>query len=304
MRTPPSRTRSRWVATGATPTPWGRCRRRSQLPCGGSKPTRRSSTTTEVGRSAVKTGIHTAVAARSIWNGTISLGTIAVPIKVHSATESKGVRFNEVHESDGARIEHKRICPQTGRRCPTTRSSRATRSPRVSTSCSRRRRSPPPPASAAACSRSRSSSTPTEIDPVVYDRTYYLGVRDADDAYRCCMPRWTAAGRAGIARWVFHNREYLVAIRSHRRRAGDAHDALPRRARRPGGARHRRAVAQAQRQEVEMAARSSRRCTTDFEPEMLADTYREHVLDYLEARSARARRPSRRRPSRPRPPTT
>src|SRR3954454_20439743 len=49
------------------------------------------------------------MAPRSIWNGTISLGTIAVPIKVHSATESKTVRFKQVHEPDGARIEHKRV---------------------------------------------------------------------------------------------------------------------------------------------------------------------------------------------------
>ena len=53
-----------------------------------------------------------------------------------------------------------------------------------------------------------------EIDPVVYDRTYYLGVRDAPDAYRLLHAALEQTGRAGIARWVFHNREYLVAIRA------------------------------------------------------------------------------------------
>src|SRR3954451_9497205 len=51
---------------------------------------------------------------RSIWNGTITFGLIAVPVKVFSATESKTVHFREVHEPDGARIEHRRICPKDG----------------------------------------------------------------------------------------------------------------------------------------------------------------------------------------------
>ena len=52
---------------------------------------------------------------RSIWNGTITFGLVAVPIKVYSATESKTVRFHEVHAKDGSRIEHRRICSKDGK---------------------------------------------------------------------------------------------------------------------------------------------------------------------------------------------
>src|ERR687893_1803717 len=52
---------------------------------------------------------------RSIWNGTISFGLVNVPIKLYSATESKTVHFNEVHARDGAKIEHRRICPKEGK---------------------------------------------------------------------------------------------------------------------------------------------------------------------------------------------
>src|SRR5918911_337419 len=51
---------------------------------------------------------------RSIWNGTVGFGLVYVPVKVFSATESKTVRFREVHVSDGAKIEHRRICPKDG----------------------------------------------------------------------------------------------------------------------------------------------------------------------------------------------
>src|SRR4051812_22428551 len=48
--------------------------------------------------------------ARSIWNGTIAFGLMTVPVKLHTATESKTVHFTEVHLDDGAKIEHRRFC--------------------------------------------------------------------------------------------------------------------------------------------------------------------------------------------------
>jgi DNA end-binding protein Ku len=55
---------------------------------------------------------------RSIWNGTITFGLIAVPIKVHSATESHTIHFHQVHAEDGARIKQKRICSKEGKEVP------------------------------------------------------------------------------------------------------------------------------------------------------------------------------------------
>ena len=54
------------------------------------------------------------MAARSIWNGTITFGTVAIPIKLFSATESKTLSFKEVRESDCSRISHKRIGAESG----------------------------------------------------------------------------------------------------------------------------------------------------------------------------------------------
>jgi DNA end-binding protein Ku len=55
---------------------------------------------------------------------------------------------------------------------------------------------------------------PEQVDPVYYDRTYYLGAgQEGEDAYRLLHDALRRAGRAGLGRWVFHNREYLVAVR-------------------------------------------------------------------------------------------
>ncbi len=58
--------------------------------------------------------------ARSSWNGTITFGLVAVPVKVYSATEDRSIHFQQVHATDGARIQHKRICSKEGTRSPTS----------------------------------------------------------------------------------------------------------------------------------------------------------------------------------------
>jgi non-homologous end joining protein Ku len=42
---------------------------------------------------------------RSIWNGTITFGLIAVPVKAHSAVKDRALHFHQVHERDGAGLE-------------------------------------------------------------------------------------------------------------------------------------------------------------------------------------------------------
>ena len=56
--------------------------------------------------------------ARSLWNGTLSVGAIIVPVKLYTAVESKTVRFREVHLADDAKVEHRRFCSKEDREVP------------------------------------------------------------------------------------------------------------------------------------------------------------------------------------------
>src|SRR2546421_506759 len=51
---------------------------------------------------------------RSIWTGAISFGLVNVPVKLYSAVSKKTVRFHQLHETDGVRIQQKRVCPADG----------------------------------------------------------------------------------------------------------------------------------------------------------------------------------------------
>jgi DNA end-binding protein Ku len=51
---------------------------------------------------------------RAIWSGSVSFGLVNVPVKLVTATSSKDVRFHQLHASDGARINQRRVCSADG----------------------------------------------------------------------------------------------------------------------------------------------------------------------------------------------
>jgi len=51
---------------------------------------------------------------RAIWSGSVSFGLVNVPVKLVTATSPKDVRFHQLHDADGGRINQKRVCSVDG----------------------------------------------------------------------------------------------------------------------------------------------------------------------------------------------
>jgi DNA end-binding protein Ku len=216
---------------------------------------------------------------RSLWNGTIAFGAIAVPVKLYSAVKPKTVHFHEVHLEDGARIEHRPFCAKEDREVARDEVVKG-----YELSSGRYVVLDKEEIDAAGGSRSRIIDvehfvTATDIDPVYYEKSYFLGARDeGPDAYRLLHDALERSGRAAIGRFSFHKREYLVAIRPydgvlalHTMRFADelvgAKDLdTPRRARKP------------EPKELKMAKSLIESLHEPFRPGKLHDEYREAVL--------------------------
>lgn len=218
---------------------------------------------------------------RSIWNGTISVGLAHVPIKLYSATESKTVSFHEVHLKDGARLEHKRICSKEDKEVPYKEVVKGFEVGSDEFVVLEKDE-----VAAAAGARGKvieiEEFVPDEeIDPVFYEKTYYVGPREDDEAYRVLLAALEQTARVGIGRFTFHNREYLAAVRAlddvlalHTMRfhdeivSGDELDVDT-----PGKG--------ASKQEVEMASQLVDSLHREFDPGEYDDTYREAVLELI-----------------------
>src|SRR4051812_13380912 len=227
------------------------------------------------------------MAPRSLWNGSIAFGLVTVPVKVYTATESKTVHFREVHAKDGGRIEHRRICPKEG---DVVDGKDIVRGYQVS--ARKWVELTDEEIAAAAGSQARLIDIDhfvpaSEIDPVHYDKAYYLGAQDKGrDAYALLHAALGKADRAGVGRWVFHNRERTVIVRPiddilalHTMRFADevvdpSEFELDRVRRKPS------------EQEIKMASKLVEGLHADFDPSQYEDTYREEVLKVVELKAA------------------
>jgi DNA end-binding protein Ku len=226
------------------------------------------------------------MAPRSIWNGTIVFGLVTVPIKVYSATESKSIHFHQVHLADGARIEHRRVCPKDDKEVGKDEIVMG-----YELSSGGYVELTKDEISAAAGERSKIIDVEhfvcdEQIDPAFYDKTYYLGAGDdGEPAYRLLRKALESSGKVALGRWVFHDRERLVAVRPIGKILGlhtmHFHDEvievgeldLPSPQRKPSD------------REIEMAGKLVKSLAAKFEPESYEDTYREAVLALIERKA-------------------
>ena len=225
---------------------------------------------------------------KSIWNGTISFGLVHVPVKLYSATESKTVHFHEVHLKDGSRVEHRRFCSKEDKEVDYKDVVKG-----YEVSSGKYVVLEKDEIKAAAGDRGKIVDVEhfvcaSDIDPVYYEKAYYLGPRDgSEDSYRLLHDALAKAGRAAIGRFTYHNREYLAAIRPfddkvlalHTMRfhdevaSGDEFD-LDSPAKAPG------------KKEVDMAAKLVDSLYEEFDPTGYEDEYRAAVLELIDRKAA------------------
>ncbi len=224
---------------------------------------------------------------RSLWNGTITLGLLNVPVKLHTATESKTVHFHQVHAKDGAPIQHRRFCSKEGKEVGYDEVVKGYEQSNGDTVVLEKDE-----IKAAAGDRAHvidvEECVPlADIDPVFFDKTYYLGAgEEGGSAYRLLHDALEQTGRVAIGRFVFHDHEYLAAIAAHQRPKilrlhtlrfadevvdGDTLD-VGRPAKAPT------------KQEVDMAGKLVKSLHGRFRPQREHDEYRELVLKMLEAK--------------------
>ena len=222
---------------------------------------------------------------RSLWNGTLTFGLVNVPVKVFTAQESKSIHFHQVHLKDEARIEHRKVCPKDDKEVSSDEIVKGYELSDGGIVVLTKEE-----IGAAAGANAKLIDVETfvpddQIDPIFYDKTYYLGAgEDGEDAFRLLRKALEESGRVAIGRWVFHDRERLVAVKPLDGVLGmhvmNFHDEvvepddldLPSPQKNPT------------KRELEMAGKLVKSLEAKFEPHKYADSYRDAVLKVIEAK--------------------
>jgi DNA end-binding protein Ku len=224
---------------------------------------------------------------RAIWSGAISFGLVNVPVKLYSAVSRKTVRFHQLHDETGVRIQQKRVDPTTGEEVAYEDIVKGYElSPDHYVVIT------PEEMESLDPEKTRSIDISDfvlleQIDPLYFDHPYYLApAQGGEKAYELLRQAMEEADKVAIGRVVIRSKESLVAIRA----AGPvltmetmlfadeivdptSLDETP------------VSDGKATKRELEMAQQLIESLSGDFEPEKYRDEYRERVLDLIERKA-------------------
>ncbi len=225
--------------------------------------------------------------ARAIWSGSISFGLVNVPVKLFTSVRKKDVRFNQLHAADGVRIQQKRVCPADGEEVAWDDLVKGYEvSPGQYVVVTNEELDALDPEATHTVDIEDFVAL-EEIDPLYFDSSYYL-VPDASGVkpYRLLLDAMTESGRVGIGRVVLRTKQYLCAVRplgealvlttmnfADEVSPTDDLEGLP------------GAGAEASSREMKVAKQLIDSLTAKFEPDKYHDSYREGVLELIEAKA-------------------
>jgi len=153
------------------------------------------------------------MAARPTWKGYLKISLVNIPVRVFPATDSAAtISFNQLHRECQTRIQQKRWCPHCEVEVPTSELVKGYEFEKGRYVV----------VNEDDLSKVRTESTrvinlvrfadKASIDPIYFERPYYLAPDGAVAAEAFAVMREGMIGKAGIGKLALYGREYLVAI--------------------------------------------------------------------------------------------
>ncbi|WP_327389038.1 non-homologous end joining protein Ku [Streptomyces sp. NBC_01207] len=228
--------------------------------------------------------------ARPVWTGVLGFGLVSLPVGLYTATDSHTIRFHQLQRGTADRIRNRRVNERTGDEVDLTDIVKGydTGGEYVIVE--------PQELDEIAPGRSRSIDVAgfvdlDTVDPVFFDKTYFLGPRGAQygKVYALLERALAESNKAGIATFVMRGREYLVALKAEEAEGlltihtlhwadelRDPHAEVPDL---PG-------TVEATAAEVKMAMQLIDALAMEWDPESFHDAFREKVEALVKAKAA------------------
>jgi len=224
------------------------------------------------------------MAAQGIWSGTISFSLVAIPVRLVKAIEPGRVSFHLLHNKEYSPLTRKMFCPEEKKMITPdelVRGYEITPDKYIVMTDEELESVSP--------ERSRTIEIIEfidlkEVDPIYFDHPYYLiPAKGGEKAYQLLVEILRAANKAGLAKFVFAEREYLVAVAS---RDGAlamitlhySDEILP-----DDGVAPKKGTISAE--EESRIKKSIKQMTNDFDPGKYANERREKIMALLESKT-------------------
>ena len=218
--------------------------------------------------------------ARAIWSGSIAFGLVTAPVRMYAAIDENSLELHLVHEKDGSRIGYEKVCKKEGKEVPADEIVKA-----YEVDDGELVYLYDEDFEAAEEESYRTLEVLDfvdydEIDPIVFQRTYYLGpAKGGEKVYALLVKAMSDSGLSAIARYVFHSKQQLGCLRIREgvitlENMYFADEIRPVKGIAPKGQR-------IEKRELEMAQTLIDRFTSKFEHGKYEDEYRDRLLKVI-----------------------
>lgn len=222
---------------------------------------------------------------RSVWNGTIAFGQVAIPVKAYSATEPRGTGLHQLHATDGGRIKLRRTCEIDGEDVPFTELGKGFELPDGDVVVLTQEDMAELPVASSHSIEVCAFAPLAQIDPIYLDRSYYLAPEAAGTKpYVLFGEALRQTGRVAIVRVALRQRETLAMLRERNNVIVLTTMLWPDEIREPDFPYLGEDVS-VQMRELRSAVSDVERLSGDFEPSLYADEYRDALRALVNARA-------------------
>jgi DNA end-binding protein Ku len=219
-----------------------------------------------------------------MWKGAISFGLVTIPVAVYPATEEKTLRFNQLHDEDGGRIRMKRVCSIDGEEVGYEHIVKGYEYEKDRYVIVTDDDFEKVPVESSRQIDIQQFVELEDIDPMLYKKSYYLVPEETGaKAYALLREAMNRAGKVGIAKVSFRDKEHLAALRFSEEAFVLETMFWPDEIREAdfGGV---DVDAKIRDNELEMAQTLIDNLTADWDPGAYTDEYREGLLQIVEAK--------------------
>jgi DNA end-binding protein Ku len=221
--------------------------------------------------------------ASTVWKGHLSFGLVSFPVKLYSAARGETVHFNQLHKADGSRVRQVLYCAAEDKPIPRDEIVKGYEYEKdryvVIDDADIKKVAP----STAKVMEILEFVKASDIDPIYLETSYYMAPEEAGEKpYALLFDALQTSGYAGIAKLAMHNREHIVVLRpgdkgvllhtmyySNEIRQVDE---------------FRTDLTLVKEKELALAMSLVEALVADFEPEKYTDTYRDNILQMVEAK--------------------
>jgi DNA end-binding protein Ku len=204
---------------------------------------------------------------------------------MYSAIQEHKLHFNYIHEKDGSRIGYEKVCKKEGKPVPEDEIVKAFEWEKGEYVPMRDEDFEKAQEDTYKAIDIRDFVDHDDIDPIYFERTYYLGPQEgAEKVYALLVRAMEQSGRAAIAKFVMRDRQNLGCLR-----VSDGTLVLEKmyfadEIRPADGIKPEVKKGEVDKREVEMAQALIDKLYGPFEPERYKDTYRDSLCEIIKAK--------------------